>query len=292
MELIDNAFCAMDCALKDPAALTIEMAAQGIVTGLPAPTMEDLERLFRLMASAAARFRLYDGPAPAHWADTWKQAAARCSVVCGKASMEYLSLCIGAGLTIGGAIRERRDSWNYMANLFSIWPARDGSILVEPSSITAEAGIRPVQASTDAEEGKPLYHLNTVLSRQELSRIFYRLATAGYIDGSAPEALANFLNAFDPAAEKQGRIVWIWADKRQSRPSSRHILDFVAQMDGGSLAGITPELYNRTAPAIFGRSFGRDIVSEFVTRWNSGKYCDTHADISAIITGRDRPIFP
>lgn len=285
METIDSAFYAMDAALRDPAAVPLYYNPLGHKTGLSV-TIADLERLFPLMAEAAHLFRLHDGPAPEGWADTWKGTASKCAAVCREASMQNLTLCIDKGQPIAGEIRQRLADWDYMAHLFASWPARTGCTPREPATIAEAAATKPVEAVTEAGERKPLYHLHTAHNRQELARIFAGLAAAGYIDGSAPEALADFLNAFDPAAEKQGRIAWIWADKRQGQPSPRHILDFVAQMDGGSLDGITPELYNRTAPAIFGRPFGRDIVSEFVTRWNAGKYCDTHADIYAIISGR------
>ena len=275
--IIDRAYRAMKDALCDSATVPLEYNPLGFNTGLSV-TLEDLERLFSLMAKAAHLFRLHDGPAPEHWADDWKWTVSKCAAVCRAASMEYYSLCINKGQPIAGDIRRRLDSWNYMAHLFASWPARTGLSPREPSTIA--------EAVKEAGEGKHLYHLNTAHNRQELARIFTRLAKAGYIDNSAPEALADFLNAFDPAAEKQGRIVWKWPDKRQGKPIPRHILDFVAQMDGGSLDGITPELYNKTAPAIFGRPFGRDIVSDFVTRWNAGKYCETHADIYAIISGR------
>lgn len=284
-ELMDNTYYAMDDALRDLVVVPLEYDPQNRETGLSV-TIEDLERLFPLMAKAAHLFRIYDGPAPAHWSDTWKLAVSRCAAVCRTASTVYLSLCIDKGRTIGGEIRERLNAWDYMANMFATWPARSGTTRAEPSSITAAAGIRPVETETEVEVGKPLYCLPTVYNRQQLASIFSRLVTAGYIDGSAPDAAQNFCNSFDQATDRQGRISWIWTDKRSRKVAPRHILDFVAQMDGGSLAGITPELYNRTAPAIFGRPFGRDIVSEFVYRWNAGKYCDTHADIYAIISGQ------
>jgi hypothetical protein len=282
---IDAAFYAMDDALRDPATVPLEYNPMGYKTGLSV-TLEDLERLFFVMAKAAHLFRLYDGPAPTHWADTWQRAAARCAAVCREASMQYLLLCIDKGQVIGGPVRERLNAWDYMAVLFSTWPARSGCTAAEPPSIAAEAASEPAEATTGAGIGKPLYYLKTAHNRPELARIFDRLVKARFIDGSYTDAQADFLNAFDPAAEKQGRITWIWADKRQGKPSPRHILDFVAQMDGGSLDGITPKLYNKTAPAIFGLSFGRDRVSEFITRWNDGRYCDTHADINSIISGQ------
>ena len=281
--VVDAAFIAMDAALRDSATIPLYYNPLGCDTGLSVTTA-DLERLFPLMAEAAHLFRFYDGPAPEGWADTWKGTASKCAAVCREASMQYLTLCAVKGQPIAGDIRRRLDSWNYMANLFATWPDRSGCTR-EPSTIAEAAQIRRVEAGTGAEEGKPLYHLHTAHKRQELARIFASLADAGYIDGSTPEALADFLNAFEPAAEKQGRITWIWADKRQGRPVPRHILDFVTQM-AGSLDWITPEFCQATGPAIFGRPFGRDIVSEFVTRWNARNYCDTHAGISAIISGR------
>lgn len=208
--------------------------------------------------------------------------------------MQYHLLCASAGIVIGGAVRERLDSWDYMAVLFSRWPAFSSRTAAEPPSIAAEATSEPAEAATGAGIGKPLYSLQTSYNRQELALIFARLAAAGYIDGSAPEALADFLNAFDPAAEKQGRIAWIWPDKRSrtGRVSYRHILDFVAQMAGG-LDGIAPDMCDRIAPAIFGQAMiTRQVLSKFRTRWNlwinsetPGRICDTHAEIAAIVTG-------
>ena len=285
METIDSAFYAMDDASRDPAAITLYYNLLGCNTGLSV-TIADLDRLFLLMAKAAHLFRLHDGPAPEGWADTWKGKASECTAVCEAASKEYLSLCIGRGQPIAGEIRRRLNSWNYMAGLFASWPARSGCTALEPSTIAAAAGIHSAEADMEAKMEPTLYHLNTTLNQQELARIFTRLVNDGFIDGSAPDAQADFLNAFNPFTKKQGRITWIWTDKRQGKPSPRHILDFVAQMDGGRVEGITPELYNKTAPAIFGRPFRRDIVSEFITRWNAEKYCDTHANIHAIISGR------
>lgn len=286
METIDSAFYAMDNALRDPAAVPLEYNPQGYNTGLSV-TLADLERLFPLMAKAAHLFRLYDGPAPAHWADTWKRAAARCAIVCREASTEYLALCVGKGQPIAGERRERLESWEYLAALFSTWPARSGCIgAAEPPSIAEAAGIRPVEAAKGGGIGKPLYCLQTAHNRPQLARIFARLVEAGYIDGSAPDASRDFLNAFDPAADRQGRISWIWTDKRTKVVSARHILDFVAQMEGSAnLDGITPEMCEKAAPAIFGREISRPVLSKFRTRWNRGEYCDTHADISAIVSG-------
>lgn len=303
MEAIDNAFYAMDEALRDPAAVSLEGRARALImvskargngeevtlqefdTGLPQPEYNDLEKLFPLMAKAAHLFRLYDGPAPALWADTWKQAAARCSMVCKQASIRYVQTCANEHRVIGGDIRERLDSWLYMSNLFYIWPARDGSIKAEPPSIIKAAQIQALKASTENGKGKPLYYLKTAYNKQQQGRIFTRLVEAGYIAGGAPDALQDFLNAFDPGADQQGHISWIWTDKRSKVVSARQILDFVAQMEGNdNLDGITPDLCEKAAPALFGLEISRSVLSKFRTRWNRGLYCDTHADISAMLS--------
>ena len=159
----------MDCALRDPATAPLEYNTREFNTGLSV-TLEDLERLFRVMTEAAARFRLYDGPAPEHWADTWKRAVSRCATVCRKASTEYLSLCIDKDKTVGGEIRVRPDAWNYMTNLFDTWPARDGTIRTEPPLVTEAVGIHPVDTSV-----APLPPKKTVkvqVNKEKLAKCF------------------------------------------------------------------------------------------------------------------------
>ena len=290
MNEIDSAFYAMDDALHTPVTVPLYYKPLGYEMEFPV-TIEDLEKLFQRMAKAAHLFRQHDGPAPAHWADTWEPTAAKCAAVCREASTQYLSICVANGQTIAGEIRQRLADWDYMAALFSSWPARCGAIGPdEPTSIAKAAGIGPVEVASGSVENTEgakvadsLYHLKTAYNRQQLARIFDRLVAAGYIDGSAPEALADFLNAFDPAAEKQGRISWIWTDKRNGDVSPRHILDFVAQMAGGKPDVVTPELYKRTALQIFGLPFKPDVVSKFKTRWNKKRFCDSHAVILGIL---------
>ena len=162
-----------------------------------------------------------------------------------------------------------------------------------PSTDTADqkATSEPVEASTGTGIRKPLYSLQTSHNRQELARIYAALVDAGYIDGSAPDACGDFCRAFDPTADQQGRIAWVWTDKRNGRVSPRQILDFVAQMAGG-LDGIVPDMCDRIAPAIFGQAIARPALSKFRTRWyrwidseTPARICDTHADIAAIVTG-------
>ena len=283
--IIETACLAMDRALRLPASIALEYAALRVETGLPRPTVEDLEGLFQAMAKAAHLYRLHDGPAPARDPDGWRRTAARCGAVCREASMQYHLLCIDKGQVIGGPVRERLNAWDYMAALFSSWPALSGCTgAAEPPSIAAEATSEPAEAATGAGIGKPLYSLQTSHNRQELARIYAALVDAGYIDGSAPDACGAFCRAFDPAADQQGRIAWAWTDKRTGRVSPRQILDFVAQMAGG-LDGITHDMCDRIAPAIFGQAITRPVLSKFRTRWNRGEYCDTHAEIAAIVTG-------
>lgn len=218
--IIESAFFAMDGALRLPASIALEYAALRVETGLPRPTVEDLEGLFQAMAKAAHLYRLHDGPAPAQDPDGWRRTAARCGAVCREASMQYLSRCIDKGQVIGGPVRERLNAWDYMAALFSSWPALSGCTgAAEPPSIAAEATSEPAEAATGAGIGKPLYSLQTSHNRQELARIYAALVDAGYIDGSAPDACGAFCRAFDPAADQQGRIAWAWTDKRTGRVS-------------------------------------------------------------------------
>lgn len=240
-ETIENAYNAMDSALRDPAFVPLYYNPLGHKTGLSV-TIADLERLFPQMAKAAHLFRLYEGPAPARDPDGWRRMADKCAAICREASMQYYLLCASAGVVIGGAVRDRLDSWDYMANLFASWPAFSGCTAVEPSSITAEIG-------------KSLYSLQTSHNRQELARIYAALVDAGYIDGSAPDALADFLRAFDPAADRQGKITWIKAAKN-------HGLNKMAICDFLRLFGITErEDLREYALAIFGVTLSKSTLT-------------------------------
>ena len=259
---VDAAFYAMDDALRDPATVPLEYNPMGYKTGLSV-TLEDLERLFFVMAKAAHLFRLYDGPAPTHWADTWKQVVGRCAAICQQASMNYLSLCIDSGLKMIGERRVREASWDYMAALFRDWPARSGSIgRTEPASITAAAGIdtvettsKAVESANGAKTGKPLFYLKTAFSREELCSIFADLVAGGFIDGRDPDALADFLNCFDPAAERQGRITWIKRGKNS-------FLNKMAICDFLRLFGITERRdFREYARAIFGETLSKSTLT-------------------------------
>ena len=270
--IIDRAYRAMEDALCDSATVPLEYNPLGFNTGLSV-TLEDLERLFSLMAKAAHLFRLHDGPAPEHWADTWKGTVSKCAAVCRAASMEYLSLCINKGQPIAGDIRRRLDSWEYMAHLFASWPARSGCTSLEPSTIAAAAGIHSAEADPEAKKEPTLYHLNTTLNQQELARIFTRLVKDGFIDGSAPDAQADFLNAFNPAAEKQGRITW-------KKKAKNHGLNKMAICDFLHLFGITErEDLKEYANAIFGISISKSTLT------NSAGGSSEHDTLRTIIDG-------
>lgn len=254
MNAIDSAFCAMDAALCDPATVPLYYNPLGYKTGLSV-TLADLERLFKPMAKAAHLFRLHEGPAPARDPDGWRRMADKCAAICREASMQYHLLCASAGVVIGGVVRDRLDSWDYMALLFASWPAFSGRTAAEPSSITAEAASEPVEAATGAGKGKPLYYLSAPQSGPDLACIFARLVEAGFIDGSAPDALADFQRAFDPAADRQGRITWIKAAKN-------HGLNKMAICDFLRLFGITErEDLREYALALFGVTLSKSTLT-------------------------------
>lgn len=255
--IIDKAFIAMDEALRDPSTVPLKFNPQGFNTGLSV-TQEDLERLFSLMAEAAHLFRMHDGPAPEHWADTWKQAASECAAVCREASKKYLSLCIDNGQPIVGEIRERQGHWNYMADLFDTWPNRSGTIRFEPSSITEAAASEAVEVHEDPGNEKHLLYIPTSYNQTELHRIFASLKKGGFIDGRAPASEQDFLNAFDPKAKQQGRIIW-------KKVAKSRTLNKMAICDFLRLLGIKGrEDLREYASAIFGVAIGKSTLTNCV----------------------------
>lgn len=278
-------FVAMDEVLRHRAAVIFDAEAAGIkpgTVGLPPLTLEELDALLLSLARAAVLYRDYDGPVPTGpRLNTWRHFLARCASLSRWAWLQHGLACAREGVPIAGRARSVQDGFEYVWELFATWPDYNPRTVDEPEIVARLArGI-----------GQEVLVITTEKSQEDLQRIFRELVEAGYIDGNAPEALADFLNAFDPAAEKQGRIAWIWADKRQGQPSPRHILDFVAQMAGG-LDGIAPDMCDRIAPAIFGQAIARHVLSKFRTRWyrwidseTPARICDTHADIAAIVTG-------
>lgn len=253
-ETVENAFNAMNSAVCDPATTPLYYNPLGYKTGLSV-TLADLERLFKPMAKAAHLFRLHEGPAPARDPNGWRRMADKCAAICREASMQYHLLCASAGVVIGGAVRERLDSWDYMAVLFSSWPAFSSRTAAEPSSIAAEAASEPVGASTGAGEGKPLYYLTAPQNGLDLASFFAKLVEAGFIDGSAPDAQEDFQRTFDPKAKRQGRIAWI-------KKGRNRYLNKMAICDFLRLFGITErEDLREYALAIFGETLSKSTLT-------------------------------
>ncbi|MBR4478436.1 MAG: hypothetical protein IKO88_00405 [Bacteroidales bacterium] len=252
-----RAYYAMEDALCDSATVPLEFNPLGFNTGLSV-TLEDLERLFSLMAKAAHLFRMIDGPVPVYQADTWKRAAGRCKAVCRTASEEYLSLCLGKGQPITGEIRERESSWKYMANLFDTWPDLSGLTRVEPSCIAEAAASEAVEVHEDPGNENHLLYIPTSYNQSELCCIFAGLVEGGFIDGSAPGSEQDFLNTFDPKAKQNGRIIWI-------KKAKSHTLNKMAICDFLRLLGITGrEDLREYASAIFGVSIGKSTLTNCV----------------------------
>lgn len=181
---------------------------------------------------------------------------------------------------------------SYDTRAAGIWDTQAGALLArlapylaQESAKAAGMGNNPAAQVTPPRE--PLC-IPTTKSREDLRRIFHALAKARYIDG-APEALPDFLNAFaaqDSKPTKQGRIAWVWTDKRTGKVSPRHILDFITLMNGGNaLRATTPEIYGRAVPAIFGVQMQKAVPSKFYRRCVEEKFSEVHADLSRIING-------
>lgn len=60
-----------------------------------------------------------------------------------------------------------------------------------------------------------IYTIQTDKDETELRRIFAALVEGGFIDGSGPDSLADYLNVFNPDTTKQGRIKWIKRGKNK-----------------------------------------------------------------------------
>lgn len=263
--LAETIYYGMDEILREPVALILELKANGqdpTKMGLLGIDSSSLDGLFGSMAKVAVKYRKYDLPVPDYF-KRWRDMANRCSQICNRAAIEYGSLCSEQHDVIDKSIR---DAWCYMGALFNLWPDRDGTVAVEPRIITR------FDTAT--------YFIKTDKTKDELSIIYSRLVSGGFIDSSKED----FLNAFDPESTIQGKIKWIWKDKRRKEVSKRQILDFIAQIGEGRIGEIiTPHLYNKIIPAIFRLKVGRDIVSNFVKGWNQNKFCDTHDAISKLI---------
>lgn len=116
--------------------------------------------------------------------------------------------------------------------------------------------ILAVEARKRAGIGKPLLCINTALKEADLARIFKSLAIAGYIDDSNPAALLDWLNIFNPDADRQGRAVWIKKAKSGS-------LNKTALLDLLDLLGVNISKWGvGYAATVFGVSISKSTKSK------------------------------
>ncbi len=140
------------------------------------------------------------------------------------------------------------------------------------------ARLSTVEALTDAKRGKPstgtVCALETEKDATELRRIFADLSGAGFIDGTGPESLADFLRAFDPGATVQGRIIW-------TREAKSHHLNKLALCDFLKLFGVPAGQLQQYAAAIFGVEVSKS------TRSNAAGVSSDYAKLKTIIDGQN-----
>lgn len=103
-----------------------------------------------------------------------------------------------------------------------------------------------------------VYALTTDKTPDQLRGIFAALSGAGYIDGSGPESLSDFLRAFDPGSGEQGRIIW-------TRRAKSHALNKMALCDFLYLHGIPADCWREYAAAIFGVEVSKSTISNAAT---------------------------
>lgn len=124
------------------------------------------------------------------------------------------------------------------------------------------ARFRPVEGQTPAgmenTSTGTVYALTSNKTPEQLRGIFSALVGAGYIDGSGPESLPDFLRAFDPGAGKQGRIIW-------TRRAKSHALNKMALCDFLYLHGVPAERWHEYAAAIFGVEVSKSTISNAAT---------------------------
>lgn len=149
--------------------------------------------------------------------------------------LETLAI-VEAGEPVPPFVRDFVDRLNTVSPLLSydaraarIWETQAGAVLARLAPYLAQESTK---AAGMEEPRGPRYYLPTTKSREDLARIFQALVNAGYIAGSTPEALPDFLNAFtaDDTAP-QGRVTWVWKAKN-GQVSPLQILDTAAQIAG------------------------------------------------------------
>ena len=132
--------------------------------------------------------------------------------------------------------------------------------------------IKAVDARKAAGTGKPLLCIETGLNEAELTRLFNDLANAGYIDGTRPAALQEWLNIFNPAADTQGRAVWIKKAKSGSLNKS-------ALLDLLDLLGVKDPQRLSDYPAAF---FGVEVASYTRAKNTSSNHSCEYENLQAL----------
>lgn len=241
-------FLAIDEALRHRAAVIFQAEAAGIkpeTVGLQPLTLQELDALFQILARAAALYRAYDGPAPAGpRLNTWRQFLARAASLSSWAVVQHGLACAREGVPIAGRARSVQDGFEYVWQLFATWPDYNPRTVDEPQIV----------ARLSAGIGQALV-IPTEKSREDLQRIFRELAEAGYIDGSAPDAEADFLAVFDAGAGRQGCITWTRRGKNKAL-NKRSICDFLLLFGVEESAAV--QAYSR---AVFGVEIDDSTIS-------------------------------
>lgn len=224
---------------------------------------EEKERLI-------TRNTLYDGAIQEHAAQLGKEA---------RPVLLKILETAEAGKPLPDFIRDFLESLNtvpgilaYNGNTAKIWAAQVEELSARLSPYFNTQEPKPTKRMRE--------YLTTSKSQAEIKRIFHDLAAAGYIAGSTPEALPDFLNAFnqEPTAP-QGNITWKWTAKNGSI-SPAQILDFVVLMAGGYYIFD----FDNTAiyPAV-SAIFGVEVSADIKRRFRSGDGSSIYNDLERII---------
>ncbi len=197
---------------------------------------------------------------------------------------------IGAPAWLDSFPKSKAEGWKADAAAI-IAAARSAGSPARAKPAEKGAGTAQISTSTPATGPNTIYHLNTAKNEKELRRIFAALAEAGFIAGAdgGSSMLQPFLDAFNPKAEKQGRIIWTRTPKRggaAGKPSPTQALDFAALMQGTERDAEQLRADCQDLPLIFeGLAFSGSTVSRFVTSWNKGGGSEYHCELAAIIEG-------
>lgn len=295
----DTLIKALDEATRAPGALELQLEASGKHLqdlGLSWPNQDSLARLLDAMNKAAALLEGYGKyvvGTPVEVEDLrayFKAAAAICYQ--GMLAEGIATLAKGERLMP----KDRIERWDALACTFREWARQvEGCKPSEAAAAPVPASGQEtgqIAASTPAAAPNTIQHLNTNKNEQEQRRIFAALVKAGFIAGTdtgGASMLQPFLNAFNPAAPEQGRIIWMGTSSKagsRGKPSPRQALDFVALMAGG-IQGITPDFGRQIFPAIFpGLQCSDDTRQTFAKLWNRGGGSEYHGELHRIINAR------